>query len=233
MHAVSVAYEPASQRRHYRLTTPAAVIISGNRYATEDWSLGGFRIGGYTARAEKGQRMDVQFAFDFQGFEIVFPALAEVVRTAPEMLAAKFVDLGEREASLLKHFETSILGGQIAPVDKMLVHMDRPVTPISTGPKKEGPSGPGKHSFRRFAIASFYLAAGLVIGGFLLLAFSEQLTRMHIDTAVVGAPLEQVVSKDLGSLTEVYVQPGASVPLSRAHAGGPLVRDGGELALGT
>ena len=44
MAAPSVTREPASQRLHFRLTSPAEVGIGGVRYRTVDWSLGGFRI---------------------------------------------------------------------------------------------------------------------------------------------------------------------------------------------
>src|SRR5438067_7543199 len=101
MAAVAVTHEPASQRRHFRVTSPAQVRLGTDSFPTRDWSIGGFCVDEYHGSAQVGERTPVHFSLDFQGFAITFPAVAEVVRKDSRALAAKFIDLGERESDLL------------------------------------------------------------------------------------------------------------------------------------
>jgi len=75
MTALPVTHEPASQRLHFRVSTPAEVCVKGLRYPTVDWSLGGFRIAAYSGDAHVRDRLQVEFALDFQGFESELAAL--------------------------------------------------------------------------------------------------------------------------------------------------------------
>src|SRR5437867_12483954 len=166
MATVAVIHEAPSQRRHYRFTSPAAVTISGVRYPTGDCGLGGFRIERFDGRAAVGERLNAVFCIDFQGFEIAFTAAAEVVRTSRNCLAARFVNLGERESELLKHFTSCIISGEITPVGNLLARIDRPVTPAPAALKTESKTGK-KRAIRRIVIAGLYLAAGAFVAALL------------------------------------------------------------------
>src|SRR5437868_9881740 len=151
MAAVSVAHEPACQRLHLRVTSPAEVSIDGARYRTEDWSIGGFKIAGFRGTARPDDRIPIHFWLDFQGFGVSFEALAQVLRMEGESLSAKVVDLGERESELLRQFVSAIASGQMVPVDGVLKRIDRPVTktPISL----QRVAAPRRRSIRRVVIA--------------------------------------------------------------------------------
>src|ERR1044071_7534193 len=123
MAALPVTYEPASQRRHFRISAPAEVSVAGVRFPTLDWSLGGFRIARYGGNASVRDRMQVEFAVDFQGFRISFPANAEVLRRDDDQLAAKWVELGERESSVLRRFGSDVMAGRLAALDGVLKHI--------------------------------------------------------------------------------------------------------------
>jgi multidrug resistance efflux pump len=225
MATVAVIHEAPSQRRHYRFTSPAAVTISGVRYPTGDWGLGGFRIEPFDGRAAVGERLNTVFCLDFQGFEIAFTAAAEVVRTSRNCLAARFVNLGERESELLKHFTSCIISGEITPVGNLLARIDRPVTPAPATLKAESKTGK-KLPIRRIVIAGLYLAAGVFVAALLWHVAAGAIFRFRVDTAVISTPLDQIVSLDAGKLAEVFVQPGDKI-----HAGQPLCRVESDLVI--
>lgn len=224
MAAVAVTHEPASQRRHFRVTSPAQVSIGGASFPTKDWSLGGFCIESFGASSQAsstlvGDRIPIQFSLDFQGFAITFAALAEVVRVDRGSLAARFIDLGERESELLRQFVAGIMTGQITPVDGVLKHLDRPVTKVALAATSEPEIVRRKRNIRRFVVSSIYVLLGLAITAYALLMLAGIFMRVTVDTAVTSMPLEQVVSMDIGTIAELYVRPGAEV-----QAGQPLFR---------
>src|SRR5690348_4453243 len=186
MAAPSVIREPASQRLHFRVTSPAEVGIGGVRYRTADWSLGGFRITQFEGTASVGERIPIHFWLDFQGFGVSFDAAAEVVRRENSTLAAKFIDLGERESELLRQFASAIIGGQVVAVDGVLKHIDRPVTKTPVTPPPEHASAPHQGVIRRFIVTGVYILLGIAVGGYAVLTVAGTLMRVNVDTAVTS-----------------------------------------------
>ena len=133
MAAVPVFYEAPSRRQYFRTTSPAEVTIGGRRYRTANWSVGGFAIE-RCSEAAPGERVEIGFAVDFQGFAISFCATAEVLRVSNSSLAARFVNLGERESNLLRYFSSALISGQMVAVDGVLKNVDRPVTKTRRSP---------------------------------------------------------------------------------------------------
>jgi multidrug resistance efflux pump len=217
MAALSVAHESACERRHFRVTTPAEVEIGGAWYPTVNWSLGGFKIDGIRESAQPGNQLRIHFRIDFQGFGITFDTRAEVVRMEGTSLAAKFIKLGERESELLRQFVAATLGGQMVPVAGVVRQINRPVANLPVANERQ--SAPRKSAVRRFVIASLYILVGLATAAYALLTVAGMVTRINIETAVTSAPLEQVVSTDVGTIRELYVQPGSDI-----RAGQPLFR---------
>lgn len=225
MATLMVSHEAASQRRHFRLTTPAEVTIGGVPYATDDWSVGGFRVSRFTAATGAGERISLTFRLNFQGFGISFEALAEVVRRNGDTLAARFVNLGEREASLLEEFTAAVMSGRMTSIGGVLRQLDRPVTKLTVAPPSEMPLTGRKRVARRFLIAACYLVAGILVARYALLIMSRLWTQVTVETAVTSLQLEQVVSTDAGAIQELTVKPGDQV-----KAGQMLLRVDSELA---
>src|SRR5881396_899901 len=94
-----VRFDPPSLRKHNRVTAPAAVILDQVRYETLQWSPGGFCIQGYRGAARPGEHRSARFMLNFHGFEVGFNAAIEVCRVEMERetLAARYIELGERE----------------------------------------------------------------------------------------------------------------------------------------
>jgi len=224
MAAVAVTHEPASQRRHFRILSPAQVIMGGQGFQTKDWSVGGFGLANFNGSAQVGERLPIQFSLDFHGFAISFAALAEIVRVEGGVLGARFIDLGERETELLQQFVSAIISGQITSVDGVLKHIDRPVTKVPLTAANEPASVQRKRTFRRIAVSSLYTLLGLAVIGYAALTIAGLLMRVNVDTAVTSVPIEQIVSMDIGIIGELYAQPGAEV-----RAGQPLFRVDNEL----
>jgi multidrug resistance efflux pump len=231
MAAVPVIYETPSRRQYFRVSSPAEVSVGGKRYRTQDWSAGGFAIrfsgqGGdlpFGRPVQIGDPLPITFAVDFQGFAVSFCATASVVRLKDGALAARFLDLGERECNLLRHFSSSLLSGTMSSVEGVLKNLDRPVTKLSH--EAAAPGAQPRRALRRVAIAALYLAAGLAIGGFALLAVLSRVTQVNVESAVTSTPLEQVVSADVGRIVEMNVKPGTQI-----RAGEPLFRVDNEIA---
>jgi len=215
-----VQRDPASQRRHYRLTHPAELQIGEKVYETRDWGLGGFSLEPYGLRVELNDLIDAQFALNFQGFRISFPVTVKIVRGAPNDVAARFIDLGERETALIKYFASCLVSGEIAAIGGMLQRIDRPVTKVDGQPKPDSEEEKRRRRMRRLAVSAAYLIAGMLTAGYLLVSLLGWLFRVNVETAVVSAPLETVVSKNIGHVTQMLVKPGDEV-----HAGQPLFAD--------
>jgi multidrug resistance efflux pump len=211
MTALPVIHEPASQRRHFRVTAPAEVCVSGLSYPTLDWSLGGFRIGGYAGNASVRDRLEVQFGLDFQGFSISFPASAEVLRRENDQLTAKWVQLGERETSLLGQFASGVISGRLTAVNDVLKHIDRPVTKVALLETAESAVVRSKSAWRRAVISLLYLFLGLALVAFTLWTVAQTWMSVSVETAVTAMQLEQVVSIDVGVIRELNVIPGDDV----------------------
>src|SRR4051794_14018068 len=225
MSALSVAYEAPSRRMAYRVTAPAIATIQGRGYRTKDWSTGGFSTDEYDGPARPGDRVRIGFAVDFQGFAVSFAGEARVVRREGQHLAAEFIRLGERELGMLRYFSSALVSGQTVPVDGVLKSLDRPVTKIVTTPPPDSPQAAGR-ALRRIFLSTFYMAFGLAILASAFVVVVSSVTRLNVETAVTSAPLEQVVSADVGAIAEMNVRPGMQVA-----AGQPLFRVDSETAV--
>ena len=225
MEALPVTYEPASQRRHFRITAPAHVRVDGSSYPTLDWSLGGFRIGNCAGGFNLRDHLQVEFALDFQGFHISFPASAEVVWRQGDQLGSRWMHLGQRESGLLRQFASDVMGGRVASIDGVLKGIDRPVTKVELVEKGESHAARNKRSWQRAAVSTLYLAVGLALAGSGLWIAAQMWRTLTFESAVTAVPLEQVVSIDAGEIREMRVVPGSEV-----RAGQMLIRVDSEVA---
>jgi len=222
MSTVTVRYDPASARRHQRVTAPARVEIDGRPYATKDWSVGGFRITGFEGEPRTGEARPIRFYVNFQGFEIGFEAKARVCAfdEEPRAISAEFQQLGPRETELLRHFVTGVTSGEMTSVSQTLVHMDSPTSVANWGrPPLAGadPLAPETMKKRSVLATALYFAVGPVVAGYVLLTGYQSLFRMDIENAVVVRPTETVVAQGVGYFESMNVQQGQLVT-----AGQPL-----------
>jgi multidrug resistance efflux pump len=219
---MTVRYDSASARRHPRVTAPASVELDGKRYPTMDWSIGGFRISGYSGEARVDERRGARFFLNFQGFEIGFEAQARFCAIDEELqeASAEFVDLGQRESELLRHFMVGVATGEMATISDTLVHIDSPTSVASWGTASvAGADALAREGLKKRSVlrASLYFAIGPLLAGYAILAGYESFFRMEIKSAVVIRPTETVVAQGVGHLETMLVQQGQLVA-----AGQPL-----------
>src|SRR6185503_19229965 len=114
---------------------------------------------------------------------------------------------------------SAVIGGEMIEVKGALARVDRPVTPAAALAKQHTSEQQQQHGVRRKLIAAGYIVAGVALGCYVLLTLISYLSRVEVETAVINTGIEQVVSRDVGHVAEVYIAPGAEV-----QAGQPLLR---------
>jgi multidrug resistance efflux pump len=209
-----VRFDPPSMRKHDRVAAPAAVVLDDVLYGTLQWSLGGFCIQGYRGDAVPGERRTVRFMLSFHGFEVGFGAEIEVVRVDPAAgtLAARYLDLGERERELLKHFLSGLVSGQITAVGDTIRHLDIPLHSLpGPRPAAEAPRGAWQRARDLAGRSLLYLILGPIVIGFAALAAYRSFYRLEIETAVVARPIESLVSLGTGRISGIFVSEGQTV----------------------
>ena len=226
MSALSVAYEAPSRRMAYRVTAPADSDHSG----TSDI---GRRIGARAVSRRTNMTAPPVRAIASDRLCGRFPGLRRVVcgrsesgaegRTTPRGGVHPPGRARARDAALFL-----VVAGQRAdrPWDGVLKSLDRPVTKIVTTPPPDSPQAAGR-ALRSIFLSTFYMAFGLAILASAFVVVVSSVTRLNVETAVTSAPLEQVVSADVGAIAEMNVRPG----YARSRAGQPLFRVDSENAV--
>jgi len=210
---VDIIRERPSQRLHHRVTAPLRVTLDGKGFDVVDWSLGGFRLTGWEAPA--GEDKTVFCTLPFQGFDITFEAKATAVRTCERTkeTAFRFLDLGEREAGLMRHFVEDLVRGKMTDVEDTILRIDTPVTPV---PTKPDPNPVHQVPVRRWPIKQivmtvFYLLLGIAVFGYVAVFLFASLFRLEISTAVVTAERTQINAPAAGELLRLPFPVGAAV----------------------
>lgn len=212
---MKIRRERPSQRLHHRVAAPVTVSLPEGDFETVDWSLGGFAVKGYPHQPELLSEMTGTFHIPFQGFAISFEFTATIARLGEEgLVAAKFIDLQDRETEILTHFIDELVRGSVTAFDDALLRIDSPVTPVSTEPDKnpidqipvrKWPIKAVLHTF-------FYLTLGVFVVGYSFLAAYSHFYRLEIEAAVISAPIEEIVATTDGKIANVPTQEGLLVP---------------------
>jgi len=217
---VHIRRERPSQRLHHRVTAPLRVDIADGTYDAVDWSLTGFGIDGYDGPGLPGEILSCTLYLPFQGFGISFACDVTMVRrTETGNVGFTFNELGERETEIMRHFVDDLLRGAMVSAADTILRIDTPVTPVPTTPDQGVANGTPlrRWSMKALAMGTFYSVAGLGVIGYAVLALYANFWRLEIETAVVSAPVQEVVATADGRLTAAEARAGALV-----EAGAPL-----------
>lgn len=218
--AVKIKRERPDQRRHHRITAPLFVSVAGGETVrAADWSLGGLRIEAFPGVVPAvGDEVALHLSLPFQGFDVSFDAKAEVVRNDPAqaMFAVRFSEIGERERELMSHFIEELVRGAMVDVEDTIQRIDVPVTPASLEPDVKSVAIAGPVPVRRLptkliAMSAFYAVAGLFVFGFVALLGYSNFFRMEVQTAVIAAPVDTVVSPIDGRIAGAGLKVGDTV----------------------
>ncbi|MDX2290058.1 MAG: HlyD family efflux transporter periplasmic adaptor subunit [Hyphomicrobiaceae bacterium] len=223
--AVKVRRERPDQRRHHRVTAPLFVEVGGHRVRAADWSLGGLRVEGFPGPLPAiGKEIAINLTLPFQGFDVSFPVMGEVLRLDPEtsMFAVEFTEIGERERELMQHFIEELIRGAMSSAEDTIQRIDVPVTPASLRPDGQ-PSTPAiqqvaparlpakRWPSKTIAMSAFYIVLGLFIFSYAGVLVYSNVFRMEVRTAVISAPVETVEAQVDGRLAWTGLKPGDEV----------------------
>ncbi len=216
-----VIHEKPSRRRHLRLTAPIKVRHAGHDYDTENWSLGGFRLKDFSENLRQDDLIDVILGIPFQNCMISLDVKARVVMCNLDkaIAAFEFVDIDTRSRDVLKFFSDGLISGEMASIDKIIRHIDIPVTPPPKISETEWRDQPFRVKLWRVGVMMFYLCLGIGIMTYVFFSAYSYFFRVNLETGVVTAPRETIVAPFAGTVSNVFVADGSSF-----KKGTPLVR---------
>ena len=207
---MKITREKPCHRRHHRVKTPLCLRIDGVEYSATDWSLGGFRLENWLREdLLPGDSLKCNFKLPFQGFDIAFDVEAIVVRRCVESneLAAQFTELSDRQIELLSHFIEELIRGSMTPVADTILRIDSPVTPVSTqpdpSPRQELPAK--RWPIRLVVMSGLYFSLGMALFLFILFTLYANFMSLEVDSGVVVAPIERILSTTDGRISRVSV----------------------------
>ncbi len=207
---MKVIREKPSQRKHHRVNAPLMVTVCGTTYSALDWGLGGFALKEWKNDSLRpGDQFTSRLCLPFQGFEITFDAQVEIVRlTEDKLVAVKFVDNEIRNREIMSHFIEELVRGSMVSIDDTILRIDSPVTPVSTKPD---PSPLTELPTRRWpmkliAMTTFYMSAGLALLLYITFTVYANYFSLEVDSGVVAAPIEKIVSTTDGQISKVSVE---------------------------
>lgn len=202
-----IKHEAPSQRMHYRITVPITVGIGQKEYKSADWSMGGFKIKGIDGPFETGTVIDCTISVNFQGYAITFDQKAKVVRHDPEnrTLATEFVDMDERTREVLAYFSKGLVSGEMGTAGEAIRRIDTPVTPTELSDEPKGEHIPARRRISRVLIGAVYLTIGLAITVYIGITLYSTIFRVQVDSGVVSAHVEPLISPQDGILEKIIV----------------------------
>jgi multidrug resistance efflux pump len=204
---MKITREKACQRLHHRISTPLHVLIDGREYSASDWSLGGLRITNWDHKSKTGQQLNCKFELPFQGFNIAFEVITEVVRSLPNQqeLGLKFLDLDDRQIELLSHFVEQLVRGSMMSVEDTILRIDSPVTPVSTAPDAspahEIPIS--RFPLKMVAMSVLYGVTGFILFSLVAVTIYENFLNLKVKSAFTTSPTEPLMSLIDGRLHRV------------------------------
>lgn len=218
----SIEYHSQDQRKHYRLTTPFWVQAEGKTYKTKDWSVGGLSISGYHRQLRDNEPLNLKIIIKFQGFNVGFEAEARTIDCdGNNNVRLAFHNLSSRSKNILQFFSQSIISGEMADIEDTIKRID---VPINVQDDNIEATRSKKPPFRRWPAKSIfftvlYLTIGLIVFLYLALVLYSNFVHMKVESSVVTAPEEEIVSPFTGIVGEYFVAQGDIV-----KKGQPLVR---------
>ncbi len=227
----SIRYEAETQRQHPRYRLPMQAYVGGRAYEVLDWSLGGFALKG-GSEFRPGERVLAELRVPLGGYDLGISVQAEARYVAPDGTRAgfAFVDINERQASLLRYVADAILTGEIVEVGEVLDVAGRTGSGRSRNPPAaEMPGFMGRMAGlgRRLATATAVMAIIGALGAFLWANVYDELYVVRAQTASVAAKTVNLASPAIGRIgfvnTKSQVALGEPILTVNPPVGNPIV----------
>ena len=225
-----VEHDRPSQRQYHRLLVPLKARIDGKSFRIDNWSMTGFCVKDPMGSMTPGDVLSVRIAIPFQGFQIQFSARAGVVRTnnsdhvkpssdsniihidtTQNEAGLEFLNLNERQRSLLQHFSEQLLTGEMSQIDDTICRLDIPVTPPSTDLQQfSGSDAPSSMATEKnsFLAGMGYLVSGLILTLLMGATIYHKLFLIEIESAVISSTIENPQALVEGIVEDIYAKQG-------------------------
>lgn len=202
-----IEYHSQDQRKHYRISTPLLVNVDGKTYKTKDWSIGGLSLTNFQREVNQGDILGLKVLIKFQDFNISFDAKSKVIGSKDNKLHLKFEDLSDRSKNILQFFSQSIISGQMVDIEDTIKRIDIPINFQEENIEEQKNKRPPflRLPLKTMFFTTFYLTIGLLLFIYIALVVYSNFVHMKIESAVVSAPIENIVSPFDGVLSQVYV----------------------------
>lgn len=127
-------FENNSMRKSYRTTIPLQVIVEGHTYSAIDWSLTGLALPELQTKLPVGKHIDATLVLSLHEAVISLPVKLLHEYTENGRSGFSFVDLSEKNRSVLRRFIEMAIEGSIDRVDDIIAIYEEPKieTPIQT-----------------------------------------------------------------------------------------------------
>lgn len=220
-----------TRRRYERVTAPALATINGCVYDVKDWSIDGFKVIGFSQAAKVGDCLPIQLQLNLyeggkESISIKINTLVEIVWLSARQgqLGAQFLNLTKSEKDLLQNTIDKIVKGELTLINNDTKLLAPSVVPsFDTFQVNQVSNTPFKLlRSKRILYSLIYLGIGGVLGFYSLRAVYDSLVTMQIKSATVAkplgpvvAPVEPVVAKEQGILSEFYIYEGMSVKVGQ------------------
>jgi mannuronan synthase len=227
----SIRYEAETQRQHPRYRLPMQAFVEGRAYEVLDWSLGGFALRAGTG-FRPGQAVSAELRVPLGGYDLGISTRAEARYVSPEEERAgfAFVDINERQASLLRYVADAVLAGELVEAGEVLDVAGRMGSGRTRNPPPaEAPSFMGRVAGvgRRLTTATAVLAIIGALGAFLWANVYDELYVVRAQTASVSAKTVNLASPAIGRIgfvnTSKEVALGEPILTVNPPVGNPIV----------
>ena len=117
-----ITHEAEVQRQHPRYRIPVRCIHDGTQFSVIDISVGGLSLRTGSLDAKPGHLLDLTIIFPFSGYELTTTVCAEVRYIAGEhnRIGLRFVDVSQRQHSLLRFILDAYLAGEVVEAGDVL-----------------------------------------------------------------------------------------------------------------
>lgn len=217
--AIRLVRENPSQRRHLRVSAPISIQIKcdSSQHTAVNWSIGGFLVSQYRGTLKCGEESVVTVSIPFSGFDVSFDAGFRVVRvdSTAHVLAGEFLNLDEKNRSVLKYFSDSLIQGEMESIGDTIRRLDIPVTKVSEKPDATPGKDLAAETQTRTRNTLLFSLLYLLAGG-LLFAYMSATIYSHVNTvkaevaAITGAD-QLITSPFSGEVEFVYADAGDSI----------------------
>jgi len=206
-----IVREAASQRRHYRFLVPLNISMGGQKYTTQDWSLGGLSIYGYDGDAKQFDEFDIEISSLFGNDRIHIKTQIRVSRydADKQKISAEFSSLKEKHRTLLEYFADSLGQEEMGSADSTRP-INTQVTLVSEKPDLilDESMPPRRRATKTSIISVVYFLLGICLSYYIINTMYTNVFKLRVDTATITGSDRVIEAPVSGVIDEIYANMG-------------------------